>query len=252
MFYSKNTRVLIFLKLAPKHLVFTLAYVGLGIAIIFGYTYSPINMLVDIYFTISLGVLAIAGIFNPMFVMAFSNAIKKDRFRSSFSIILMYTLIGLGCFAQIAFGTYTLIHYGLHAWGAAHDIMHFQMLFWNLSDDTDYLQNYFECCGANDGPSDWLGMVATFRNHAKVRLKVHFFEFPTVLNSNLTPRLNGQLPMDVSNLTIQSFPVNLTVSYSKVLNSFYHKTIKCKDFTTVTETIFGTVDVFNQFLNSIN
>ena len=175
-----------------KHLVFTLAYVGLGIAIILGYTYSPAYMLVDIYFTISLGVLAIAGIFNPMFVMVFSNAIKKDRFRSSFSMILMYTLIGLGCFAQIAFGTYTLIHYGLHAWGAAHDIMRFQMLTWNLSDETDYLQNYFECCGANDGPSDWLGMVTTFRNHAKVRLKVHFFEYPTVLNSNSMPRHNGQ------------------------------------------------------------
>ena len=126
-------------------------------------------MLVGLSITVTATVIIGVGIFNPMFVMAFSNAIRKNYFRSSCSKYLAYTLIGLACFAQGAFGTHVLIHYGLHAWGAAFDIMRFQMLSWNINNDADYLQSYFECCGAVDGPSDWLGMVDSFRNHAKVR-----------------------------------------------------------------------------------
>ena len=118
---------------------------------------------------IALPILTLAGIFNPIFVMAFSRGIEKDHFRSSLSKYMFYTLIGLAIFAQLAFATYVLIHYGLHALGAARDLMRFEMDTWNINGDTDYLQSYFQCCGRLGGPSDWNG-IDSFRYHAKVRL----------------------------------------------------------------------------------
>ena len=153
-----------------KHLLFIVAYIGLGIYVQLAYVYGPMDMLVD-----GQGIAVVAfinaGTLCPVFVMAFTKKIKENDFRNSFSKFILVTIIALGCITQLAFGIYVLIHYGFHAWGAAHDSMRAQMLAWDgneIAKDTDYFQNYFECCGAIDGPSDWIGMSQTFRDYAKV------------------------------------------------------------------------------------
>ena len=153
-----------------KHLLFIVAYLGLGIYVQLVYVYGPMDMLVD-----GQGIAVVAfinaGTLCPIFVMAFTKKIKENDFRNSFSKIILVTVIALGCITQLAFGIYALIHYGFHAWGAAHDSMRAQMLAWDANEiakDTDYFQNYFECCGAIDGPSDWIGMSQAFQDYAKV------------------------------------------------------------------------------------
>ena len=139
-----------------------------------------------------------AGTCFPIFVMVFTQKIERGNFRNSLSKFILFTIIALGFLTQLAFGIYVLIHYGFHAWGAAHDSMRAQMLAWDANEiarDTDYFQNYFECCGAIDGPSDWIGMSQTFRDYAKV--SVSNFNLNLFLNSTSMRQQNGQFPTDV-------------------------------------------------------
>ena len=181
-----------------KHLLFTLAYLGLGIYVQLAYVYGPMDILVDGHGN-AVAAFITAGTFLPAIVMAFTQKIKKGNFRNSFSKFMLFTFIALGFLTQLAFGIYVLIHYGFHAWGAAHDSMRAQMLAWDANEiarDTDYFQNYFECCGAIDGPSDWIGMSQTFRDYAKVRV-FHFLNLNLFLNSTSMRQQNGQFQTDV-------------------------------------------------------
>ena len=164
-----------------EHLLFTLAYLGLGFYVQLAYVYGPMDILVDGHGT-AVAAFINAGTFFPIFVMAFTKKIEKGSFRNSFLKCMLFAFITLGFITQLAFGIYVLIHYGFHAWGAAHDSMRAQMLAWDankIARDTNYFQSYFECCGAIDGPSDWIGMSQNFRDYAKVRV------FDVVLNLNI-------------------------------------------------------------------
>lgn len=153
-----------------KHLLFTAAYLGLSIYVQLAYVYSPMDLLVGGW---GLAVVAFigAGTLSPIFVMAFNKASKQNHFRSSCSKFTLYTLIALGCAIQLAFGVYVLISMGFNAYNVAENSMFDLMQAWDanaIARDTDYFQNYFECCGGLDGPQDWTVNVQQFSDYAEV------------------------------------------------------------------------------------